>query len=207
VIAAIETDIEAITTQDPRAPLEARRPGRPLRRMDSPLYRIALQRVAEATQPRRYLEIGVKEGGSLAVVLRASQRLERVVLCDFFTINEKKRAHQAAAAAEIERVSFKGEVIWLDGSSTVTVPSIAETFHLVGIDGSHRRAVCEADLRNVRTLVEPGGHIVVDDLTLFDDRRLELVFNAFAEEHHDTWEVAYKNTSHWPGVGVLRREA
>jgi predicted O-methyltransferase YrrM len=173
--------------------------------MDSPLYRIALRRIAEATQPRRYLEIGIKEGGSLAVVLSASQQLERVVLCDFFTINEKKKAHREAATAEIERNGFNGEVAWLDGSSTVTVPSISETFHLIGVDGSHRRTVLEADLRNVSALAEPGGHVVVDDLTLFEDRRLELVFDGFAEEHHDTWEVAYKNTAHWPGVGVLRR--
>jgi predicted O-methyltransferase YrrM len=205
VIGAIEADVAAITTQDPRAPLSARQPDRPLRRMDSPLYRIALRRIAEATQPRRYLEIGVKEGGSLAVVLSASQQLERVVLCDFFTINEKKKAHRETAVAEIERSGFNGEVAWLDGSSTVTVPSISETFHLIGVDGSHRRTVLEADLRNVSALAEPGGHIVVDDLTLFEDRRLELVFDGFAEEHHDTWEVAYKNTAHWPGVGVLRR--
>jgi len=203
VIAAIERDVAGILTQDPRAPIQL--PGRALRRMDSPLHRIALRRVAEATQPRKYLEIGVKEGGSLAVVLRASKRLERLVLCDFFTINEKKRAHRAAAAAEIEASGFRGEVVWLDGSSTVTVPTISEMFELVGVDGSHRRSICAADLRNVAPLVKPGGHVVVDDLSLFEDRRLELVFDAFAGEHRDDWRIVYKNTAHWPGVGILGR--
>lgn len=205
MIAAIEQDVAAIKTQDPRVPPTLRRPGVPMARMDSPLYRIALRRVAEVTQPYEYLEIGVKQGGSLAVVLRASERLERLTLCDFFTINEKKRAHRAAAAAEIKKSGFRGEVVWLDGSSTVTVPTIVETFELVGVDGSHRRSTCEADLRNVAPLVKPGGHIVVDDLSLFEDKRLELVFDAFAAERPDTWEVVYKNTAHWPGVGVLRR--
>jgi predicted O-methyltransferase YrrM len=207
MIELIERDVAAIKTQDPRAPVSERQEGRPFRRMDSPLYRIALGRVAETTQPRRYLEIGVKEGGSLAVVLAASENLDRLVLCDFFTINEKKARHRDVAQAAIEESGFTGDIRWLDGSSTVTVPTLEEMFDLVGVDGSHRRSACEADLRNVEPLVAPGGHIVVDDLTLFEDRRLELVFDAFVDEHSDKWEVAYKNTTHWPGVGVLKRRS
>jgi cephalosporin hydroxylase len=205
MIASIERDIAAITTQDPRIPPTLRRSGVPLQRMDSPLYRIALRRIAEATQPHEYLEIGVKEGGSLAVVLAASERLERITLCDFFTVNEKKRRHREAAATKLEMCGFRGEVTWLDGSSTVTVPTISDAFALVGIDGSHRRSICEADLRNVAPLVKPGGYIVVDDLSLFEDCRLETVFDAFVAERYDQWEVAYKNTAFWPGAGVLRR--
>lgn len=202
----IEAEIGRIDGQDPRTPVKWRRPGQPFRRMDSPLYRIALRHAARAGQPSAYLEIGVKEGHSAAIVVEESKSLERLILCDFFTINEKKRGHQRKAAEMIRERGFAGEVEWLDGSSTLTVPTVQGSFGLVGVDGSHRRSICEADLHNVRDLVEPGGHVVVDDLTLFDDHRLEQVFDEFARANAREWSVAYKNTTFWPGVGVLRRD-
>ncbi|WP_328332169.1 MULTISPECIES: class I SAM-dependent methyltransferase [unclassified Streptomyces] len=203
----IDDEIAAIGAQDPRAPLAYQKPGLPFKKLDSPYYRMALRRVARAAQPRSYLEIGVKEGGSLSVVLEASRELDRLVLCDFFTVNEKKRAHQDSAATVLAERGFTGKTTWLDGSSTVTVPTLTEMFDLIGVDGSHRRSICATDLRNAFPLLKPGGHMVVDDLSLFEDNRLSEVFDAFAAEYADTCAVVYKNTAAWPGVGVLRREA
>jgi predicted O-methyltransferase YrrM len=207
IFEGIDEEIAAIGAQDPRAPLAYRKPDLPFKKLDSPYYRMALRRVAAATQPRSYLEIGVKEGGSLDVVLEASPVLERLVLCDFFTVNEKKRAHRRAAAGVIAQRGFTGTTTWLDGSSTVTVPMLRDTFDLVGVDGSHRRSICATDLRNAFPLLEPGGHMVVDDLSLFEDNRLSEVFDEFAAEQAGACTVVYKNIAAWPGVGVLRRDA
>ncbi|MGK4585452.1 class I SAM-dependent methyltransferase [Kitasatospora sp. HPMI-4] len=207
MFADMADEIAAIGAQDPRAPIHLHRADLPFKKLDSPWYRIALRRVAAAAQPRSYLEIGVKEGGSLAVVLDASAALERITLCDFFTVNEKKRGHRDVAAAQLTSRGFAGQVTWIDGSSTVTVPTIIESFDLVGVDGSHRRAICAADLRNVLPRVTVGGHIVVDDLSLYEDHRLAQVFDEFAAEFADQVSVVYRTTEAWPGVGVLRRNA
>ncbi|MET7369757.1 class I SAM-dependent methyltransferase [Streptomyces sp. NPDC005566] len=203
----INDEIDSIGAQDPRAPIALHRPDLPFKKLDSPYYRIALRRVAAATRPRSYLEIGVKEGGSLAVVLDASGAVDRLVLCDFFTINEKKQGHRDRAETEISRRGFAGSVSWLDGSSTATVPTLTESFDLIGVDGSHRRSILAQDLRNVFPLLDIGGHIVVDDLSLFEDHRLAQVFDEFADTHKDQCTVVYRTTAAWPGVGVIRRDA
>jgi predicted O-methyltransferase YrrM len=205
VFTDMEEEIAAIGAQDPRAPASLHRSDLPFRKLDSPYYRMALRRVAAATQPTSYLEIGVKEGGSLAVVLDASRALKRITLCDFFSVNEKKRGHRAVAEQQLTRRGFAGDVRWLDGSSTITVPTITESFDLVGVDGSHRRSMLATDLRNVFPLMVPGSHVVVDDLSLFEDHRLAQVFDEFVAEHATECEVTYRNTRAWPGVGVIRR--
>ena len=199
----IEDTIDS-SVQDPRTPAAFRREGVAFKRMDSPLYRAALAAVARERPLRTFLEIGVKQGGGLAVALRSAPQLERIVLCDFWTINEKKRRERQLVQAVIAESGFQGQVEFIDGSSLVTLPTLTGPFDLVGVDGSHRWKVAREDIGTGFRLLSVGGYLVVDDLVLHE-RAIATVVQQFVEARAECADAVYVNTHDWPGVAVIKK--
>jgi len=155
---------------------------------------------------RSFLEIGVKQGGGLAVALRSAPQLERIVLCDFWTVNQKKRRERELAQAVIDDAGFDGRVEFVDGSSLVTLPTVTGPFDLVGVDGSHRWKVAREDIGTGFRLLSVGGYLVADDLVLHE-RAIATVLQEFVVARTDCADAVYVNTEDWPGVGVIKKIA
>ena len=192
-------------TEDPRTP-PAYRNGRPQERMDSPVYRCCLEALCRSRDVRSALEIGVKQGASVGVILANTTNLEVLVLCDFWTINAKKQHELRMVEEVLERWAHrhpKLRVIFKDGSSTRTLAEIDEQFDLIGIDGSHRRDVFRQDLLRALQLCNTGGAVVVDDLVLHDDCKLDQELMAVLHRDPTGPLLQYRDVTHWPGGAVV----
>jgi predicted O-methyltransferase YrrM len=130
----------------------------------------ALSGVAAAMQPSRYLEIGVRRGHSMAMVLSQAPRCQAVG----FDLWIQEYAGLANPGKEfvreqLGRLGHSGEVDFVDGDSTQTVPAYFRQhpdayFDLVTVDGDHSRRGAIADLANVLPRVALGGVVVFDDI-------------------------------------------
>lgn len=116
---------------------------------------------------RSYLEIGTREGNSLAVVLENAPLLD-VVYCadtwggDYGGSNRGSHAHiDTLLAAHL----YTGLVRYLDGDSKETLRTVDRTFDLILVDGDHSYSGGMADLLNSWALLKPGGTIVFHDVT------------------------------------------
>ncbi len=150
--------------------------------IDHALFR-TLRRFAPGV--RSYLEIGVRDGDSLAVVLAVAP-IERLALADNWSGNyggTGRRGHEHIKRLLGEIGVWRGRVLWLDGDSKTTVPTLTETFDLVTVDGDHSAAGANADLENVLPLVAPGGVVILDDICHPAHRELEGVGLRFLQRH------------------------
>lgn len=122
--------------------------------------------LAAREEPASYLEIGVREGESLACVLPLPS-LRKVVLCDtwgdsFGGTGRGSHEHLLGMLAPYEL-----EVVWWDGDSKTMVPREGpkhRNLDLALIDGDHSIPGASRDLIEVWPLVRPGGVLVFDDV-------------------------------------------
>jgi len=130
--------------------------------------REALSRVCSGT--KSYLEVGVNEGTSLAVVIRECPTLESLTLIDLWgrEYGGTGRGNHQHIVDLLDRLEYRGSVRFLDGDSHMRLPQLkAEgvSFDLVTIDGDHSLAGGRRDLLDGWKLVRSGGWIVFDDIT------------------------------------------
>jgi len=127
----------------------------------------ALIAICEATPPRRYLEVGTREGGSLSAVLEHSRpQPELVVCCDTWgkALGGTGRGSHAHIEKLMDDFGFEGERRFLDGKSQELVPKLRlRNFDVVLVDGDHREGPARQDVDNCWPLVRPGGVLVLDD--------------------------------------------
>lgn len=129
-----------------------------------------LYAAAKLLQPRRYLEIGVRRGRSMAMVLAASAQTELVG----FDLWQEWYAGMDNPGPEFVRTEMRGFAIDLkleliSGDSRDTVPRYlkdhsGEKFELITVDGDHSAQGARNDLRNVLPALELGGVVVFDDI-------------------------------------------
>lgn len=129
-----------------------------------------LHAAASLIRPRRYLEIGVRRGRSMAMVAAVVPDVEAVGF-DLWVEGYAGMENPGAdfVRAEIARVSAKAELRLIDGNSHETVPRFfAElpeaTFDLITVDGDHSDAGALQDLRDVLPRLSLGGAVVFDDI-------------------------------------------
>jgi predicted O-methyltransferase YrrM len=149
-----------------------------------------LRRLAEKHQPRSYLEIGVREGDSLKIVLDAAP-VERLALADLWggTYGGTGRGSHAHVQVMLAERAYAGDVAWLDGDSGTTIPAFAAAkpapFDMILVDGDHSDAGAGRDLENALRLLAPGGVLVFDDITHPAHAYLSDVAEAFGQRHVD----------------------
>ncbi len=129
-----------------------------------------LHAAASLLRPRRYLEIGVFRGRSLAVVAAAAPA------CDVYAFDQwiasyagLENAGPELVREQLQRVGHRGQVRIESGDSHVVVPRFLEEhpdleFDLVTVDGDHTEDGARADIEAVLARIAVGGALVFDDI-------------------------------------------
>lgn len=140
---------------------------------------------------RSYLEIGCREGGSLRLVVVANPSLERVVICDTWggVYGGTARGSHRHIEDLLASLGYAGQTRFLDGDSTVLIPTLRETFDLILVDGDHSEQGAAIDLSNVRGLLAPGGRILFHDICHPAHLELRGVLNRFVASAGGSVEV------------------
>jgi len=111
--------------------------------------------------PKRYLEIGTKEGDSLAAVLQHGNP-ELMAICDTWgdETGGTGRGDHLHIEELLKELDYRGEIVWLDGNSLDLVPTLQQTFDLILVDGPANQS--PQDLENSWPLLEDFGILIMD---------------------------------------------
>jgi len=126
--------------------------------------------LADLLTPRRYLEIGVRRGRSVAAVATVSRDCA-LAMFDMWIADYAGMENPGAdfVRDELVRIGHRGPMAFVNGDSHVTVPAYLrlhpdETFDLITVDGDHSTAGAARDLCDVLPRLNVGGAIVFDDV-------------------------------------------
>lgn len=136
--------------------------------------RTALRALARAIQPRRYLEIGVRRGWSMAQVMAEAPTC-RVIGCDPWIADYSGAPNSGEqwVRQELWHVVpyFTGRMTFISGYSQHDLAPVIrdQVFDLICVDGDHTGAGALADLRLCLPKVAREGALVFDDLVNASD--------------------------------------
>lgn len=157
-----------------------------------------------------YLEIGVQEGHSLEVVMRAAgKHIKLLALCDDWGTRSggTGRGSHDHIQELLEGMDARiDSLLWLDGRSQERLPELlpayAEQFSLVHVDGEHSEEACSSDMDTGWELLAPGGFMVVHDVDMQGPRS---ALYGFLEEVRGL--AAFSKHIGGHHTAVLRKEA
>jgi ADP-heptose:LPS heptosyltransferase/predicted O-methyltransferase YrrM/glycosyltransferase involved in cell wall biosynthesis len=166
--------------------------------------------LASRLKPRRYLEIGVRTGGSFVQALYNAP-IEEAVAVDMwagsysglpntkdYTVSQIDRFQ-----TEVRRIP---EIKYIHGNSHVELKKLIEAkcrFDLINVDGDHTEAGAIEDLEDAVRLLNPRGAIVFDDVIHVSFRFLLDVAKQFVERHPEF--TLLLNTSQDNGTALFVR--
>lgn len=152
-------------------------------------FRGYLGQAAMCHRPLRYLEIGVRRGHSLALVLAAATvngELDYAVGVDSWIANYAGEPNEGPddvrAFLEQQVGPAAGKVQLMTGDSHELLPGLgraAPRFNLILVDGDHTPPGAAQDLEDAFELLEPGGELVFDDAVYQGDNALLRVWRQF----------------------------
>jgi predicted O-methyltransferase YrrM len=118
--------------------------------------------------PRRIMEIGTRNGGSLVQLLSLYHRHDEMQVVCFDLWHEI--GSPGSVRRNLRRLNIPvGVVEFIRGDSRQTVPAFKQKrpdarFDYILVDGGHEREVARRDLQNVAELIDPGGILIFDDI-------------------------------------------
>jgi len=153
-------------------------------------------------QPQRILEIGCRVGTSAIQLLSpmVTHRPERVVLVDCFS--------DGFNSPHIVRMNLKHMNLMWPCVEIVTAKSeefmkTEDKYDYVLIDGDHAKDAARLDLRNAVPLLDSGGILIFDDLSI-DGCDLDDVWKDFCEINANEFHFAQNYNGKGIGVGVKK---
>jgi predicted O-methyltransferase YrrM len=161
--------------------------------------------------PSSYLEIGVRRGRSMAMVVSQAPAC-RIVGFDLWVENYAGMENPGPRLVreEMARLGFTGELDFVDGDSKETVPRFfeqhpGEFFDIITVDGDHSTDGARRDLENVMPHLKLGGALVFDDISNQSHPSLLSVWKETVER--DDRFVSYSFTEAGFGVGFAIRKS
>jgi len=176
--------------------------------MNDTLLYPTLRDVCAVEQPKKYLEIGVRDGDSLRVVVEAAKP-DLLVLCDTWGPHcggTGRGSHQHINRM-LQELRYGGKVIYLDDDSHIMIPRLTiNDFNLILVDGDHSKEGCYKDMANSWVHLAPDGLMIVDDLTHPAHPGIREAVGDFCLEYDPgirsvTWDKRKKH-----GVVTIRRK-
>lgn len=157
-----------------------------------------LYAAASIIQPRRYLEIGVRRGRSMAVVAAAAPQ------CTFLGFDMWMTDYAGMSnpgpdfvRTELARLGHTGTVELISGNSHQTVAAYFRKnpdifFDIVTVDGDHTPRGAREDLLEVMPRIAVGGVLVFDDIAHPDHEYLLGVWRdtVTANTRFSAWEFS-----------------
>ncbi len=129
-----------------------------------------LTAVTQQARPRRYLEIGVRRGRSMAMVASKQTDCE-IYGFDRWTPNYAGMPNPGPdlVSAEVRKLGFTGKLEFINGNSHETVPKFFQEnpemfFDIITVDGDHTEKGAAQDLLDVIPHITVGGVLVFDDI-------------------------------------------
>jgi len=163
-----------------------------------------LYAVSEIIKPKNYLEIGVRRGRSMAVVVKAHPEVN-VWGIDLWIPNYAGLENPGQEFVKNEIKPFhKGSLTLISGNSHNEVPKLKIQFDLVNVDGDHSFSGAFKDLINVRPLVKPGGVIIFDDISHPLHPYLLTVWQKFMRKHPEFIDFIYKEQGRGVALAVKK---
>jgi len=167
--------------------------------------------ISRILQPQSYLEIGVRRGRSMAMVVSQAPTCS-VVGFDLWIKDYAgmENPGEEFVRLELNKIGHKGNAEFVSGDSKVTVPLYFQArsnpaFDLITVDGDHSEKGARLDLENVIPHLKVGGVLVFDDTCNQSHRGLtqlwtEVVVNNPSFASHTFNEVGF-------GVGFAVKKA
>lgn len=126
---------------------------------------VTLGYLAKVAKPKRYLEVGVRRGFSLAIVASRCKTAHLVGI-DLWIPNYAGVANPGPdfVREQIALTGHKGELDLVSGNSHQVLPTLTDQFDLIFLDGDHTAEGVYQDVITGLNRLLPGGYLIVDDL-------------------------------------------
>ena len=154
-------------------------------------------------RPRKILEIGTRNGGSLCALLTAYDDFQDLDITCFDIWREI--GNPKAVKRNLKHLKIPNTMIrFISGDSTKTVPEFFQQnpdakFDYILVDGGHDFKTADTDLRNVENYVAEDGILVFDDIST-ESYGLLPVWEDFKKRNgskFDYYEVMHRKGSAW----------
>jgi predicted O-methyltransferase YrrM len=177
-------------------------------------YADILTTLAAATKlskPKRYLEIGVRRGRSMAIVAALQPTCELYGF-DMWIENYAGMANPGTefVKKEMVNVGHRGPVTMITGDSHETLPAFFKgnpdiTFDLITVDGDHSEEGASRDILDVLPYLSIGGMIVFDDICHPSHPELLGVWNKLIGENPCFSSYTYPDLGFGVALGIRKR--
>ena len=166
--------------------------------------------VSNKLQPENYLEIGVRRGRSMSMVVSNAPNVS-LYCFDMWVKNyfQIEQFGEAFVRKEMKNIGHLGNINFFNGDSKKTLPIFFKQnpnlyFDLICVDGDHSYHGSKSDLLNIVNRVKIGGAIIFDDINSEEHPFLLQVWKKYIMSRDDFSTVEFNE--HGLGVGLAIRK-
>ena len=169
-----------------------------------------MQAAVDLLKPRRFLEIGVRRGRSMAIVGRGAPDCA-IVGFDLWMADYAGMPNPGPdfVRQEIQSLGHCGPLELISGDSHQTVPEFLAAqpdllFDIINVDGDHSEAGAKGDLLTVLPRLAVGGMLVMDDIAHPQHRYLETIWDECVGSRAEYTTFKYRDLGYGVALAVRK---